>query len=76
MARLHAEASEIAQQLASGPQAALRSIKRLLRRAADGSFREAIAAENAAQTVPLVSDDFRDGVRSFVEERPPEFTGG
>ncbi len=72
--RLENDVATIAEQLAAGPQEALRSIKRLLGTGAALTFREAIAAENAAQMVHLGSADFREGVRAFAEKRDPKFS--
>jgi len=73
--RLEAEVTDLAEQIAKGPPAALRSIKRLLRSSPGLSFRDAVAQENEAQAAHLISDDFREGVEAFIEKRPPRFTG-
>lgn len=65
----------LADEIAAGPPQALRSIKRLLRASPDLSFRDAVAQENEAQAVHLISGDAREGVRAFLEKRPPNFTG-
>jgi enoyl-CoA hydratase/carnithine racemase len=38
-------------------------------------FEDAIAYERTAQALLLTSEDFIEGVTSFVQKRPPEFTG-
>ena len=44
-------------------------------RAAHGSLRDAMAAEDAAYETVLVSEDRREGFRAFVEKRRPRFDG-
>lgn len=74
--RLEEIVTTLADEVAAGPPDALRSIKRSLRTAAEVPFRDAVAAENEAQALHLVSDDFREGVEAFFQKRPPRFTSG
>lgn len=52
-----------------------RTIKRQLRLAEDQSQREAVLLAHDEVVASLASDDFREGVASHVEKRPPRFTG-
>ena len=54
----------------------LRVIKRQVWGAMVQSFSAALASAGEEQRLSLDSDDFREGVRHFVEKRPPKFSGG
>ena len=62
--------------LASGPTPAILLSKRLLNRAVDADRTTAFAEEAAAQEIAMTSEDAAEGVRSFVERRPPRFRAG
>jgi 2-(1,2-epoxy-1,2-dihydrophenyl)acetyl-CoA isomerase len=64
-----------AEDLATGAPLAQRFVKAGLNRSADMDFEDAIAYERTAQALLLTSEDFIEGVTSFVQKRPPEFTG-
>ncbi|MFD5476656.1 enoyl-CoA hydratase/isomerase family protein [Streptomyces hawaiiensis] len=64
-----------AERLASGPTRALALTKQLVNASLDTDRTAAFAAEAAAQEINMTTADARDGVRSFVERRGPEFRG-
>jgi 2-(1,2-epoxy-1,2-dihydrophenyl)acetyl-CoA isomerase len=72
---LEATAAEWAGRLATGPTPAISLAKSLLNRSLDVDRATAFAAEAAAQEIAMTSEDAAEGVRSFVERRPPVFRG-
>lgn len=54
---------------------ALGAIKRALREGQGLSLPQALAVESAAGKEIVRSEDFREGVRAFLESRPPVFKG-
>ena len=75
VAELDAAADEFARRLAAGPTTAISLTKRLLNASPDGDRAAAFLAEAMAQEIQSTADDSREGVRSFMERRPPEFRG-
>ena len=73
--QLEAAAAEWAGRLASGPTPAIGLAKALLNRSLDVDRTTAFAEEAAAQEIAMTSEDAAEGVRSFVERRPPQFRG-
>ena len=67
--------SERAERLSAGAPLAQRFIKAGLHRSSTMTFEQAIAFENQAQAVLFASEDTREGVRAFLDKRPPEFKG-
>lgn len=67
--------TELAATFASGAPIAQMFTKAALERGLSSTFEEALAYEALAQSVCLNSEDVVEGVRSFLEKRPPEFTG-
>ena len=72
---LEATAAEWAGRLAAGPTPAISLSKALLNRSLDVDRTTAFAEEAAAQEIAMTSEDAAEGVRSFVERRPPRFRG-
>jgi 2-(1,2-epoxy-1,2-dihydrophenyl)acetyl-CoA isomerase len=72
---LGAAADEFARRLAAGPTTAISLTKRLLNASPDGDRAAAFLAEAMAQEIQSTAEDSREGVRSFMERRPPEFRG-
>ena len=73
--RLEATAAEWAGRLANGPTPAIGLAKALLNRSLDVDRTTAFVEEAAAQEIAMTSEDAAEGVRSFVERRPPRFRG-
>jgi enoyl-CoA hydratase/carnithine racemase len=74
-ADLIAEAVALADELAAGAPLAQRFIKAGLDRSFEMSFEDALAYEAGTQSVLLTSEDAVEGLVSFLQKRPPEFTG-
>jgi enoyl-CoA hydratase/carnithine racemase len=67
--------AELVEEIAAGPPVALRTSKRLLRRAPELSLSAAVEHEASAQAAVLDSADHEEGVAAFLERRDPEFEG-
>lgn len=68
-------ALELATRLAAGPTRSLGMTKRLYRRSLDSDMLTAFEEERSAQALISTTHDRREGLLSFVERRPPNFTG-
>lgn len=66
-----AEAERLAGRLAAQPPLALRLIKEVTRRGLDGPLSLGLAWERQAFAIALASEDAREGIRAFLEKRPP-----
>lgn len=74
-AALADETARLAGALAAGATRAIGASKRLLNRAFETDLPEALDEEAAAQALVSLTEDFSEGVRAFVEKRPPKFEG-
>ena len=72
---LPVEAQALARQLAAGPSRAYAAAKRLLQRSLDQSLETQL--EDEAQSIAMASAtaDAREGIRAFLDKRPPQFRG-
>ena len=68
-------AMELAERLAKGPPAAMALIKRTVYRAESGTLEQDLEFGSFAQERLMRTEDFTEGWKSFVEKRPPNFTG-
>jgi 2-(1,2-epoxy-1,2-dihydrophenyl)acetyl-CoA isomerase len=74
-AELEKTARAWAERLASGPTFALGLSKRLLNRSLQSDLDTCFAEEAFTQALVAQSEDMREGIRSFMEKRPPAFKG-
>lgn len=72
---IDAESDAMARKLAGLPTAAVGRTKALLDRASDESLDSHLAKEAKAFVASARTEDFREGVRAFVEKRRPNFVG-
>lgn len=70
-----AEADGYIASLAAGPPLAQREIKRLVREGWDRSLPTALDEEARTQAIMFDTEDYREGVRAFLEDRDPAFEG-
>jgi 2-(1,2-epoxy-1,2-dihydrophenyl)acetyl-CoA isomerase len=68
-------ASALAQRLAAGPTRSLGVTKRLYRRSLTNDMATMFTEEADATALITQTGDRQEGVRAFLEGRPPEFTG-
>ena len=74
--RLMDEAHALAARLAGGPTAALALIKQALEDSAGNDLDTQLDLERDLQAVAAAMPDHAEGLRAFLEKRPPAFTGG
>jgi len=73
--RLAAEAHALALRLAKGPQLAYRELKRVLDAAPLNTLDEQLEMERLTQRTLGDTNDFKEGVMSFLTKRDPQFKG-
>jgi 2-(1,2-epoxy-1,2-dihydrophenyl)acetyl-CoA isomerase len=74
-AELEKAAREWAERLAAGPTRSYALTKLLVNQALEADRQSCFAAEAMAQEVNMTTADAAEGLRSFVERRPPRFQG-
>ena len=73
VADLDATVTALAESLAAGPRLALRNAKRLARDSLDRSLSEQLQAEAVSFARCAATPDFVEGIRAFLDKRPPRF---
>jgi 2-(1,2-epoxy-1,2-dihydrophenyl)acetyl-CoA isomerase len=68
-------AGELARSLAAMPTGAVGMTKRLLAHGATATLEEQLEREAQLQAAATKTEDFREGVASFLEKREPRFSG-
>ena len=66
---------DLARELAERPPLALRTLKMVLNRGADAPLETALELERKSYAWLRSTHDYEEGVRSFVDKRPPKFEG-
>lgn len=72
---LDAGVAAVAAELADRPPLALRTLKAVLNRGADAPLETALELERKAYAWLRSTHDYEEGIRAFLERRPPTFTG-
>lgn len=67
------EARALAQKIAHGPQAAIAATKRLIQQGLNTSLESHLEEEARSFSQLATSEDFKEGVRAFMEKRAPLF---
>ena len=69
-------ALELAETIAAQPPIAVRGVKRAVAAAMSGaSVRDGLLVEAESQAECLRSDDMKEAITAFVEQRPPVYRG-
>jgi 2-(1,2-epoxy-1,2-dihydrophenyl)acetyl-CoA isomerase len=72
---LDAAVTAVAEELAAAATVSVGLAKILLHRNLEVTLATALQNEAVYEELAVRSDDFKEGMRSFVERRPPEYTG-
>ena len=72
---LEGHVADLAGRLAKMPTRAIGMTKRLFDRAAESTLEDQLELEAQLQSAATKTNDFREGVKAFLEKRKPEFSG-
>ena len=72
---LMSTATDLAERIAANPPLAVQRLKAGLRNTLDPDWRDLGAWVSTTLSELFATDDHREGVRAFLEKRPPDFTG-
>jgi 2-(1,2-epoxy-1,2-dihydrophenyl)acetyl-CoA isomerase len=72
---LETRTRELALSLARGPSVAIGLIKNSIYQGLETDLASALENEAKAQALCFLTDDLKEGLKSFLEKRPPAFTG-
>jgi enoyl-CoA hydratase len=73
--KLEEATDELAKKLAAKSPMAMKAVKKLVNRGMESSLDSGLELEMLAMTAHATSEDFAEGVKSFLEGRPPAFPG-
>jgi enoyl-CoA hydratase/carnithine racemase len=74
-AELETAANGLAAAIAARPPLAVRGAKRAINAAGDGGIGDGLRIEAEGQATCVRSDDMKEAIAAFVEQRPPEYHG-
>ena len=72
--KINKEVEKLLRKLEKGPKAALGKTKRLLRQGLNRSLPEYLEMERQGIISCAVGEEMREGVRAFLDKRPPDFS--
>lgn len=73
--KLQEEGMALARKIALGPPIAIKLTKMLIYKGLHMEFQTALQMAAACETITLTSEDRNEGVKAFLEKRPPQFKG-
>ncbi|MCH8902798.1 MAG: enoyl-CoA hydratase/isomerase family protein [Bacteroidetes bacterium] len=66
---------EIAEYYASAPTKAIAIIKKMIRKSSTATLEEMLQYEAYSQEIAGYSEDYKEGIKAFIEKRKPNFKG-